>query len=310
MKAQFGKLIFWTIALYIFMSPVRDLLIGSTHSQNLISRYFTNPRFAIMNWNFILICIGFAILGYTSFLKFYPQKKYTHIFLLIFVGSVAIVSYRYLVEEVILFNLFDEGNFPEGTSFQVIFFDSLYYMILFSFLGVVLFFIQSTIESEKRIKELKNSELSFLKSQINPHFLFNNLNNIYSMVNAKSDHALDSISKLSQMLRYSLYENDKLINVSKEWKYIEDYLILESYRQKKELAIKMNFDKSIQEIQIAPFVLIPFIENAIKHGTTTDSNHPIEIELLKEGKDLYYSCLLYTSPSPRDQRGSRMPSSA
>ncbi len=108
------------------------------------------------------------------------------------------------------------------------------------------------------------------------------------MVNAKSEHALDSISKLSTMLRYSLYENDELISLSQEWKYIEDYLSLESYRTKSKLSIHKNIDERLMNTRIAPFLLIPFVENALKHGVKTEIENPIILNLFKKGNNLHF----------------------
>jgi len=111
------------------------------------------------------------------------------------------------------------------------------------------------------------SELRFLKSQINPHFLFNTLNNLYALTLKKSDKAPEIVIKLSEMMRYMLYEcNEKRVPLSKEVNYIQNYLDLEALRQGKEVEINFDVYGEVNNQQIAPLMFIPFLENSFKHG--------------------------------------------
>jgi LytS/YehU family sensor histidine kinase len=124
-------------------------------------------------------------------------------------------------------------------------------------------------ERDRRILEQQKtqSELRFLKSQINPHFLFNTLNNLYALTLKKSDTAPEIVLKLSDMMRYMLYEcNEKQVLLSKELRYIENYIDLERIRQGKGVDIVFNLNGEIRDQKIAPMLLIPFIENSFKHG--------------------------------------------
>jgi len=115
------------------------------------------------------------------------------------------------------------------------------------------------------------SELRFLKSQINPHFLFNTLNNLYALTLKKSDKAPDIVIKLSEMMRYMLYEcNEKRVELHKEVHYLKNYLDLEKLRKGKTVDINFQVKGSIQNQQIAPLLFIPFLENSFKHGA---NNH-------------------------------------
>ena len=117
------------------------------------------------------------------------------------------------------------------------------------------------------------SELRFLKSQINPHFLFNTLNNLYALTLKKSDKAPEIVVKLSEMMRYMLYEcNEKRVPLSKEVKYIQNYLDLEALRQGKEVEINFEVYGEVTNQEIAPLMFIPFLENSFKHGL----NHHID----------------------------------
>jgi two-component system LytT family sensor kinase len=111
------------------------------------------------------------------------------------------------------------------------------------------------------------SELRFLRSQINPHFLFNTLNNLYALTLKKSDKAPEIVVKLSEMMRYMLYEcNEKRVLLRKEVNYLRNYLDLERLRQSENIEINFDIQGSIANQRIAPLLFIPFLENSFKHG--------------------------------------------
>jgi len=135
-------------------------------------------------------------------------------------------------------------------------------------------FIETFIFAQKKEEEIiinKNeslqSELKFLKSQINPHFLFNSLNNIYALSAIDTAKTQQSISYLSDMLRYVLYECDKpLVSINKEITYIENYINLFSLKSSKTYPITLDLKIENPNVSIAPMLLIPFVENAFKHS--------------------------------------------
>lgn len=115
--------------------------------------------------------------------------------------------------------------------------------------------------------EALQSELKLLKSQINPHFLFNTLNNIYALAALDANKTQQSISYLSDMLRYVLYECERpYVSPQKEVTYIENYLKLFSLKSSKQYPIKLDSQIVDRSVSIAPMMLIPFVENAIKHS--------------------------------------------
>jgi sensor histidine kinase YesM len=115
--------------------------------------------------------------------------------------------------------------------------------------------------------ETMQSELRFLKSQINPHFLFNTLNSLYALTLKKSDKAPDIVIKLSEMMRYMLYEcNEPEVPLRKEINYLQNYLDLERLRQRDGIDITLDVQGPVVDQQIAPLLLIPFLENSFKHG--------------------------------------------
>lgn len=129
--------------------------------------------------------------------------------------------------------------------------------------------------------EKQDAELNYLRSQTNPHFLFNTLNNIYSLARDKSDLAPESILRLSKILRFMLYETGgEYIAIEQELKIINDYIALEQLRYDESLRI--NFNHNIEDMKQAlpPLLLIPLVENAFKHGVSETRNQPfVDIHL-------------------------------
>ncbi len=124
-------------------------------------------------------------------------------------------------------------------------------------------------QRDRQILEKQNmqSELRFLKSQINPHFLFNTLNSLYALTLKKSEKAPEIVVKLSEMMRYMLYEcNEKSVPLSKEVNYIQNYLELEKLRHGNHVDIKFDLEGKVDNQVIAPLMFIPFLENSFKHG--------------------------------------------
>jgi len=146
----------------------------------------------------------------------------------------------------------------------------------------VLFLIKMTKErfiNAQRVtvlqKEKQTAELNFLKAQMNPHFLFNTLNNIYSLAKNKSDQTPEMILKLSEILDYTIYEcNDERVPIAKEWELIEHYVDLEALRYNKELDLTLNKYVDNDDSQIAPLILITIVENAFKFGLANAKQVP------------------------------------
>ena len=146
-------------------------------------------------------------------------------------------------------------------------------------------------ETEQEIiKKKLETELQFLKAQTNPHFLFNTLNNIYALARKKSDNTADVVLKLSKLLRFMLYESQKEnITISEEIQVIDDYIELEKIRYSS--GLKLNFLKSVDnELElIAPLILLPFVENAFKHGASESRfGSIINIDLYLLEGNLYF----------------------
>ncbi len=159
----------------------------------------------------------------------------------------------------------------------------------FVFLSSALKFAKDWFVNEKLRKSLEKeklkAEIAFLRSQINPHFLFNSLNNIYSLAYQKSEKTPEAILKLSEIMRYMLDESTgNSVSLNQEIRYLENYIDLQRLRIKDANIEFKVIGKEYGDRQIAPLILIAIIENAFKHGNPSDSAHPttIEIELLPD----------------------------
>jgi len=152
--------------------------------------------------------------------------------------------------------------------------------------------------------EKQQAELSYLKSQTNPHFLFNTLNNIYSLARDKSDLAPESILRLSKMLRYMLYETGgAFIAIEQELKIISDYIALERLRYDESLRVNFNTDIEDMRQALPPLLLMPLVENAFKHGVSETRNQPyVDIHLSVNKRQLAFFVKNSTEDIPGDEK--------
>ena len=136
-------------------------------------------------------------------------------------------------------------------------------------------------------EQMLNTEISFLKAQINPHFLFNTLNSIYALTLVKSEKAPDAVVKLSGMMRYAVSEaSQSQVSLSKEVSYITNYIELQKLRITDKIVITFDVIGDPENKQIAPFLLIPFVENAFKYGVNSEENSDIWIRIEINEDDL------------------------
>ncbi len=164
-----------------------------------------------------------------------------------------------------------------NTRLQAYYFQNQSYIFLSTFfigLSATIYKIMTEwVIQQRDKKDLENktlqSELKFLKSQINPHFLFNTLNSLYALTLKKSDLAPDMVLRLAEMMRYMLYEcNEKEVLLQKEVAYLEHYIELEKLRHGGRTEIKFTIEGRVEKQLVAPLVFIPFLENAFKHGSS------------------------------------------
>ena len=166
-------------------------------------------------------------------------------------------------------------------------------LFLVAFVGL-LRFVENYFELEAKKKEFENaqltSELRFLKAQINPHFLFNTLNNLYYLAVNQSPNTPEVISKLSLMMRYLLHDsNHNLVPLSKEIEYMKNYISLEKLRFNEEIPIEFETKGNMDGHRIAPLIIFTFLENAFKHGVSSSSkNSWIKIQMEVKDNIFFY----------------------
>lgn len=145
------------------------------------------------------------------------------------------------------------------------------------------------LEEERRRNT--EAELNWLKNQLNPHFLFNTLNNISSLIQIDADKAQECIGQLSELLRYALYESSsQKVRIGDEIRFMDNYIKLMSLRCNEKTKIKARFDIFDERMTISPLLFISLIENAFKHGTSSHRESFITIDFGMDSKNLVFSC--------------------
>lgn len=148
---------------------------------------------------------------------------------------------------------------------------------LLSMVSAILFTVYNRLKETE--KEKLSAQIASLKSQINPHFLFNTLNNIYATAIDTSPKAADMVDKLSEMMRYTMKDTQQdFVLLEDEINYINNFIELQKLRLDRSVKLEYNGLENIPELQIAPMLLIPFIENAFKHGVNSEQKSHIKIE--------------------------------
>ena len=182
----------------------------------------------------------------------------------------------------------------EELTFGWYFVSTIFTSLIFIFLSLVLQFTTDWFINERVQRDLENqrltAELAFLKSQINPHFLFNSLNSIYSLAYQRSETTPGAILKLSEIMRYMLYEcNDNKVDLAKELQYLQSYIDLQKIRFGKKVYVDFEIHGEITNQRIAPLLLIAFIENAFKHGVANNPASPIKLMItVNEARLTFY----------------------
>jgi len=145
---------------------------------------------------------------------------------------------------------------------------SLYVLLTVALKFSIDWYEQSRALQEVQVQKLQ-AEVNYLRSQVNPHFLFNALNNLYALTLRKSDQAPEIVLKLSELMEYMLYESDEpFVPLEKEIKYLGNYLELEKIRQGNQAEIRLTVEGEGDKCVIPPFLILPLVENAFKHGVS------------------------------------------
>jgi two-component system, LytTR family, sensor kinase len=273
----------------------------------LLSNFlFGRPGFNIDFMLNLKTWIIYLVLFYVNYLLLIPHflfvKKYLLYLVLLFVLISGLFIVKYNIDEKIFNTQIDSESFnlmpspmddqmppsmdmvPESPTFLFgpHFIPGLSQLLIIVLASLSLCFVQKWQDDEKIMSEIEtekiSTELSFLKQQINPHFLFNAINSIYSLSLSDRPSTSEAILKLSSILRYMLYETDKkFVALKNEIQVIEDYIELQKLRITKKVHLSYRVKGNSETYSIVPLLLIPLIENAFKHGIDNINDSVIDI---------------------------------
>jgi two-component system LytT family sensor kinase len=286
-----GWQIFWHIFIWV---AILSLFLSIVHSNHVMAVKTMLVNFGLYG----LINISLFYLNYLVFIpQFLDRKRYSVYILAVVVTVIIYGADKYgiglLFKDDVLTSMKGEKGMKHIIGFWPYFLGTLFTSSLFIFFSILLKFSVDWFLNERIQRDLENqrltAELAFLKSQINPHFLFNSLNSIYSLAYQHSANTPGAILKLSEIMRYMLYEcNDNRVDLSKELQYLENYIDLQKIRFGNNAYIDFKIEGQVTDQQIVPLLLIAFIENAFKHGIANDSLTPISLLITVDEQHLQF----------------------
>ncbi len=220
--------------------------------------------------------------------KFLLLKKY-----LLYVSTLVLSITTAFVLSGLFLNIFDydpdkfETINPVLTKIEPILKANTFLMLIISILASISVTINNHLRQLE--KEKLVAQISSLKSQINPHFLFNTLNNIYATAIDASPRTADMVDKLSEMMRYTMKETQNdFVPLEEEINYLNNFIELQKLRLESKIKFEYEIEGDFVELQIAPMLLIPFVENAFKYGVNSEQNSNIRIDIKANESELHF----------------------
>lgn len=266
--------------------------------------YFSDKTYGLSLFGFFTVVLGYyivsAICFYCSYCWVAPrlilQRKYLLSFLFAALTLLLIVFARYALEFWFLKPVIHFDNYKDGPITLSYYFNNVFFFYFPSYFvyGMMYFFAENWYKNSRRHQELQReklaTELAFLRSQVNPHFLFNTINDIYALTYQKSDQAPEALLKLSVMLRYMLREgNEDFMPINREVEYLENAIALQRIGAKGEAYINFTQEGYIGEQPVASLLFIAFVENAFKHGVLNNPECPVEIYLHADNAGIIFN---------------------
>ena len=254
-----------------------------------------------------LVVLNFVLFEYAlPFIKLTWKRLLAGVFLiwaLLMLYSFGLYAWRWIgIQAGIYFALRTHPSVQIGVQYHV-----PYSFFSIFFFGVIRYTYDyrklKAMAQQLRI-EKQEAELNYLRSQTNPHFLFNTLNNIYALAREKSDLAPESILRLSKILRFMLYETSSdYIGIGQELKVMDDYIALERLRYDESLRVTFTHDIEDMRQALPPLLLIPLVENAFKHGAAETRGQPfVEIHLSVHQRKLTFMVKNSTEADAEEKR--------
>jgi LytS/YehU family sensor histidine kinase len=235
-----------------------------------------------------------------NFYLFIPLLWFRHRFWLFGVANVVLIS----ITNLHLFgnNLSDLPDYFRAGYFSLM---TVSLLLCLMAIGIALSVRYMMRRSERKQKEVE-AELAWLKNQINPHFLFNTLNNISSLAQIDSDQTQEAIMQLSDLLRYAMYETNKpKVRLDGEVEFMRNYIELMKLRCNEMTKVNAQFIMHNAQLEIAPLLFISLVENAFKHGMNSNAPATIDIRLEQQDNMLVFNCDNTNTPKPtKDRSGS------
>ena len=218
-------------------------------------------------------------------IPFLLYKKRYGLFVLLFIGMIltSSITKMYIIGQL----AHDPAFFNIGGNLKARIYDNVipHFFLVIAGAAFKLMFDQFRLQKKmtELAKEKAEAELNFLKSQINPHFLFNSLNSVYFLIDKNNADARKALHKFSDMLRFQLYEaNGEKIPIEKEINYLQDYVHLQQLRKDENYKVQFNCSPEVKEFSIEPLLLIPFVENAFKHiSHKTDGSNFVKLDMAR-----------------------------
>lgn len=196
---------------------------------------------------------------------------------------------RYVLDQYVIGPLTGHWSIPAGTEALVVMRQGMLSSWLFVLLAFVLKHFQDVYKNEALLHEKNAMELAYLRAQLNPHFLFNSMNNLYGLALSEPESTPDAILKLSELMRYVLYEsNANRVSLTQEVRYLNSYIALEKLRHEGSVYIDFQVEGNLDGLQIAPLLLICFVENAFKHGTVSNPAAPVQLRLAVQNGHVHF----------------------
>lgn len=300
---------FW-LCYFLLVFIVLGLYYRSNHNAFLVMNAFKS----ILLFAFIPSCISYFLYYFLLFPRYLQQKRILLSIvygLLISVGA-AIIGYmliRYFIETGHLIDMDEGGKKGRSTAVNVI--------IVMTFIGILCGIVALVIKgfitwfNEIKIKEELTEkshamEMALVKSQFDPHLLFNTINNIDALILKDAVRASEYLNKLSDIIRFVLYETKgEKILLSKEIEYITKYIALQKIRTANEDYVHFTISGTVGDKRIAPMIFIPFIENAFKHTTNKKLENAITVSILIADDTIQLVCenRFDSKPAPQTNGG-------
>jgi two-component system LytT family sensor kinase len=272
------------------------LVIGSDLASIIVQ---SGPRDKVPLYQSLALQFTFELslmsLFYYCFLFVFPQGlrrgRWPVLVLGLLGAPLAFATTRYLLQEVLLPLLFGFRNYYPGVSLLAYLRDNLYYLPpTIGLAGAVVVVRDAFLREQERENLLQlqaleqaktQAELAFLRTQINPHFLYNTLNYLYATAYPVSEELAEAILRLSDLMRYLLHDSpDGQVDLAREVEYVENYLAIHRLRFEEKFFVDFTqTGRPVGGQRVATLLLIPFVENALKHGVVSQAAHPVRIHL-------------------------------